>query len=260
MHPKLLARLHLEQDLKRAIDWQEFHLCYQPLVSLQTEKILGFEVLLRWKHHQKGLISPSDFIPIAEETGLINDIGWWTLEQACIQLNQWRQQYPYAANIYLNVNVSALQFKQANLVPKIENLLTSLHLPGHCLKLEITETGFVEVTNVNYSMFKQLKALGIGLCIDDFGTGYSSLSRLHQLPIDTIKVDRSFVEGIETDLTQEAIVQTVITLAHNIGANVVSEGVETLSQKEKLKQLGCHLAQGYLFSKPLDSEQVIKLW
>ncbi len=260
MYPRAVARLHLEYDLKRALDCQEFHLCYQPLVSLQTEKIHGFEVLLRWNHHTKGLISPSEFIPIAEETGLINDIDLWVLEQACLQLSQWRKNYPQAANVYLNVNVSALQIKQANLGKKIEKLLNLLQLPGHCLKLEITETAFLETTNLDILMFEQLKALGIGLCIDDFGTGYSSLSRLHQLPIDTVKVDRCFIEGIETDTTQEAIVQTVITLANNIGARVVSEGVETQGQKEKLKQLGCHFAQGYLFSHPLDCQQVIGLW
>jgi len=251
MHPRALARLELEHDLTRALELQELSLCYQPVVCLRTGGLKGFEALLRWQHSKKGWISPGQFIPVAEEIGLISSLGWWVLEQSCHQLRQWRSHIPQGLNIGLNVNLSLLQLKQVNLVEQIEQLLRSYQIPGHCLNLEITETSFLETSQVDASILYQLKALGVQLSIDDFGTGYSSLSRLHQLPLDLIKIDRAFVDGIETDSSKEAIAQTIITLAHNLGAQLVCEGIETPSQCCKLQQLGCEYGQGYLFSRPL---------
>ncbi|MDJ1173855.1 EAL domain-containing protein [Roseofilum capinflatum] len=251
MHPRALARLQLEHDLTRALELEELSLCYQPVVCLRTGGLKGFEVLLRWQHSKKGWISPGEFIPVAEEIGLISTLGWWVLEQSCRQLQQWRAEIPQGLNIVLNVNLSLLQLKQVNLVEQIEQLLRSHQIPGDCLNLEITETSFLETSQVDASILHQLKALGVQLSIDDFGTGYSSLSRLHQLPLDQIKIDREFVDGIETDGSKEAIAQTIITLAHNLGAQLVCEGIETPAQCSKLQQLGCEYGQGYLFSRPL---------
>ncbi|MBP0040145.1 MAG: EAL domain-containing protein [Roseofilum sp. SID1] len=251
MHPRALARLQLEHDLTRALELEELSLCYQPVVCLRTGGLKGFEVLLRWKHSKKGWISPGEFIPVAEEIGLISTLGWWVLEQSCRQLQQWRAEISQGLEIVLNVNLSLLQLKQTNLVEQIEKLLRSHHIPGDCLNLEVTETSFLETSQFDASILHELKALGLQLSIDDFGTGYSSLSRLHQLPIDMIKIDREFVDGIETDISKEAIAQTIITLAHNLGAQLVCEGIETPAQCCKLQELGCEYAQGYLFSRPL---------
>jgi diguanylate cyclase (GGDEF)-like protein/PAS domain S-box-containing protein len=253
MHPRALARLQLEHDLTRALELEELSLCYQPVVCLKTGGLKGFEVLLRWQHSKKGWISPGEFIPVAEEIGLISILGWWVLEQSCRQLEQWRSEIPQGLDIVLNVNLSLLQLKQVNLVEQIEKLLRSHQIPGQCLNLEITETSFLETSQFDASILHQLKALGVQLSIDDFGTGYSSLSRLHQLPLDLIKIDRAFVDGIETDSSKEAIAQTIISLAHNLGAQLVCEGIETPAQCCKLQQLGCEYGQGYLFSRPLIS-------
>ncbi len=254
MHPRALARLQLEHDLTRALELEELSLCYQPVVCLRTGGLKGFEALLRWNHTKKGWISPGEFIPVAEEIGLIGTLGWWVLHQTCAQLRQWRQEFPHAGDLVVNVNLSLIQLKQVNLVKQLEELLRSHHLSGNCLNLEITETSFLETSQFDASILHDLKALGLGLSIDDFGTGYSSLSRLHQLPLDMIKIDRAFVDGVELDTTKEAIVQTIITLAHNLGAQLVSEGIETPGQCLKLQQLGCEYGQGYLFSRPLTPE------
>lgn len=259
MLPVALARLELEHDLKRALELQELHLYYQPIFSLQTGELHSMEALVRWHHSQRGWISPGDFIPVAEETGQIHGIGWWVLEQACQQLHQWRASYPTLPNLSVHVNVSVLQLKEMDLVARIMALLQRFNLPPHCLKLEMTETSFLETANFDSLIFQQIQELGIGFCIDDFGTGYSSLSRLHNLPINTIKVDRTFVIGIDQDPTKMAIAQTIIDLAHNLGANVISEGIETEAQHQQLKQLGCELGQGYWLSRPMDVPTVQRL-
>ncbi len=258
MHPRAVARLQLEYDLKRAIELQQLQLYYQPLVSLTSGQICGFEALLRWHHPQQGWISPEQFILIAEETGMIRAIDWWVLQQATHQLRTWQHKFP-DLNLELHVNISALQLKQDNLVHNLECLFSAIKLSARNVKLEITETSFLETANFDAAIFRQLQALGISLCIDDFGTGYSSLSRLHNLPLDTIKIDRSFVNGIDTDGTKAAIAQAIITLGHHLGAIIISEGVETLAQCACLKKLGCEFGQGYLFSKPLDAEGATSL-
>jgi diguanylate cyclase (GGDEF)-like protein/PAS domain S-box-containing protein len=253
MFPLALTRLNLEHDIKRALDLQEFQLHYQPIMDLQTHRVYGFEVLLRWCHGERGWILPDEFIPVAEETGEIQSIGLWVLEESCRQLAQWRSHIPAMADLVLTVNVSPVQLKYSDLVERIQQLLTRFHLPPTQLKLEITETGFLAMTTVDCAIFQQMRDLGVGLCIDDFGTGYSSLSRLHTLPISTIKVDRSFVNDIDTDDAKVVIAQTIIDLAHNIGTDVVSEGIETEAQHDTVLALGCELGQGYWFARPMDA-------
>ncbi|PSF39245.1 GGDEF domain-containing protein [Aphanothece hegewaldii CCALA 016] len=243
-------RLQIENDLRQAIEEENLQLYYQPIISLSTGKLMGFEALIRWSHPSRNWIIPHDFIPIAEETGLIDPLSIWILKEACHQLKKWKVDYPQAANLVINVNLSAQQLREIRLIHQLMNILEQTGLEGKDLKLEITESCFLEVIEKQNGVVEQLKALGVGLCIDDFGVGYSSLSRLHEFSIDILKIDRSFIHRLDNN--QTAIVQTIITLAHNLGFNVVAEGIETQKQLEQLKQLKCELGQGYLFSKPLD--------
>ncbi|MEP6485898.1 EAL domain-containing protein [Microcoleus vaginatus GB2-A3] len=259
MQTVAMARLQLENDLRRAIALQEFCVHYQPIVSLSTGQLSGFEALVRW-HHASGIIyPPAEFIPVAEETGLINELGWWVLQEACHQIGIWQQQFPHTPPLAINVNLSGVQLKQVNLLNRIEDILQETGIPSYCLKLEITESCILETVSREEKMLKQLKALGIQLCIDDFGTGYSSLSRLHEFPIDTLKIDRSFVSRIGADNCGVEIIQTIVTLARSRGMDIVAEGIETPTQLQKLRELGCELGQGYLFSKPVDSEKATEL-
>ncbi|CBN57953.1 MULTISPECIES: two-component system response regulator [Kamptonema] len=251
-------RLQLENELRKAIELEEFCLYYQPIVSLSTGHLLGFEALVRWQRAFGELVSPAKFIPLAEEIGAINSLGWWIFQEACRQLRLWQQQFPQALGLTLNVNVSPVQLKQANLVERMQKIVEATGVSSSCLKLEITESCFLEASTCEATMLKQLKSQGIKLCIDDFGTGYSSLSRLHEFPIDTLKIDRSFVNRISAGKS-DGIVETIVTLAHSFGMDVVAEGIETLEQLEKLCSLGCELGQGYLFSKPVDSQTATQL-
>lgn len=252
------TRLQLENELRKAIELEEFCLYYQPIVSLSTGHLLGFEALVRWQRAFGELVSPAKFIPLAEEIGAINSLGWWIFQEACRQLRLWQQQFPQALGLTLNVNVSPVQLKQANLVERMQKIVEATGVSSSCLKLEITESCFLEASTCEATMLKQLKSQGIKLCIDDFGTGYSSLSRLHEFPIDTLKIDRSFVSRISAGKS-DGIVETIVTLAHSFGMDVVAEGIETLEQLEKLCSLGCELGQGYLFSKPVDSQTATQL-
>jgi diguanylate cyclase (GGDEF)-like protein/PAS domain S-box-containing protein len=257
MQKIVLARHQLENDLRYALEKQEFSLYYQPIVELKTRRLQGFEALIRWYHPVRGWISPSQFIPIAEATGLIHPLGDWVLRTACQQLNLWREQYPQAEALQMNLNLSVHQLKEVDLVERIKALLEIHQLPSQVIKLEITESAFLETVTNQDAVVERLKELGLGLCIDDFGTGYSSLSRLHEFPVDTLKVDRSFIKSMETG--QTAIIQTIITLGQALGMNVVAEGIETPEQLDTLRDLQCEYGQGYLFSKPVDSSQASKL-
>ncbi len=254
MHPRALARLQLEHDLQQALQRQELQLFYQPIIDLGTGQLSGFEALLRWHHAQRGWISPADFVPIAEETGLIEPLSWWVFREAAATLQRWRQQFAQAQALTMSVNLSVVQLKQENLVAQMQELLCTYQLPSDRLKLEVTETNFLEASDYSMRIFHELKALGLGLCIDDFGTGYSSLSRLHQLPLDVLKIDRAFVDGLETDRKKEAIAHSIILLAHGLNAKVVAEGIETEPQRDKLRELGCEFGQGYWLSRPLNGQ------
>ena len=253
MHTQSLARLQLETDLRRALERQEFQLHYQPIVSLKTGKLNGFEALVRWQHPRKGLVSPAEFIPVAEETGLIVPIGQWVIAEACKQMSAWQVRFPASRSLTISVNLSAKQFAQPDLIKQIAQILHETNLDAQSLKLEITESVLMEAESVT-TVLLQLKALGVSLSIDDFGTGYSSLSYLHRFPIDTLKIDRSFVSRMGNDSENSNIIQAIVTLAHVLDIDVIAEGVETVEQQAQLSALQCKYAQGYLFSKPLDSE------
>jgi EAL domain-containing protein (putative c-di-GMP-specific phosphodiesterase class I) len=253
-----MTRLNLEGELRRALDNSEFYLVYQPIVSLQTQQISGFEALLRWNSAGKQ-ISPIEFISIAEETGLINSLGWWILREACGQMQSWNQQFNNRLNLSINVNVSPIQLRQVDFIRTLNQILIETGLPNHCLKIEITESCLLENIDSDTNLLQELKNMGIQLCIDDFGTGYSSLSRLHNLPIDTLKIDQSFVKRIGSDSDSTATIETIISLAQSLNMHTVAEGVETRSQLDKLIAIGCNFGQGYLFSRPCDLPTAYKL-
>jgi len=263
MHTRAVDRLQLETDLRRAIAADEFQLYYQPIVSLSTGKISGFEALVRWFHPTRGMVSPSEFIPVAEDTGLIVPIGALVLQEACRQLRVWQLKYPdFTDDLTISVNLSSVQFRQSGLIEQIDEILQETGLDPSFLKLEITESTIMENADSAKALLEQLKARNILLCIDDFGTGYSSLSYLHRWPIDTLKIDRSFVNGIGIEAHSREIIWTIVTLAGNLGMEVVAEGVETEQQLTQLRLLKreCHYGQGYLFSRPVDSEAAVKLF
>jgi diguanylate cyclase (GGDEF)-like protein len=255
MHARAVSRLQLESDLRQAIEQKEFCVYYQPIVSLQTGRLAGFEALVRWNHPRRGLVSPADFIPVAEETGLIVPIGEWVLNEACARVRQWQSDSPSHRSLSLSVNLSARQVAQPDLLNRIKEALENSKLNPHCLKLEITESVVMENAEAAAQMFKQLRSLGVQLSIDDFGTGYSSLSYLHRFPLNYLKIDRSFVMRLTTD-NDNAIVRTISTLARNLGMEVIAEGIETEEQFQQLKMLGCEYGQGYLFSRPVGNEGV----
>jgi diguanylate cyclase (GGDEF)-like protein len=253
MHTRAVARLEVETELRWALERQEFRLHYQPIVEMGTGHPIGFEALLRWEHPRHGLIPSSAFIPVAEETGLIVPIGWWVLEEACRQMGEWHARYPDTVSSIICVNLSSKQFFQVDLVEQIERRLRAAGLKPDCLKLEITESAIMSDPRSAADALTQLRDLGVRIAVDDFGTGHSSLSYLQQFPIDTLKIDRSFVQKMAADIRDREIIQAVITLAHNLGMNVVAEGVETNSQWNQLDRLGCEYGQGYYFSRPVDS-------
>ncbi|MFN6565473.1 MAG: EAL domain-containing protein [Nostoc sp. ChiSLP01] len=258
MYTSALARLQLETDLRRAIERYEFRVYYQPIVSLTSGSILGFEALLRWQHPEQGLLNPADFIPLAEETGLIVQIGYWVLHQACRQMQHWLVTHRTSSLEKISVNLSVKQFSQPDLVERIGQILNITGLHPKNLVLEITESAIVENSKA-IATLSQLQELGIELSIDDFGTGYSSLERLYNFPISVLKIDRSFVSPISKDRRNLEIVEIIVSLAHKLGVNVTAEGVETKEQLAFLKNLNCEYAQGYFFSEPLDNLAAIEL-
>ncbi len=252
MYYQTLRLLHLESDLRQALEREEFLLHYQPIISLTTGKLSGFEALVRWEHPEQGFVSPGEFIPLAEDTGLIVPLGEWVLREACTQMRQWQLQYPDARNLKISVNLAGKQLQEVDLLDTIDGILAETQLAGEMLRLEITESMLMERTEEIIQVMQRLRDRRIQLSIDDFGTGYSSLSYLHRFPVTTLKIDRTFVSNMSSDPENFEIVRTVITLAHTLSMEVVAEGVETTEQSIQLKGLGCELSQGYLFSKPLD--------
>jgi diguanylate cyclase (GGDEF)-like protein len=256
MHTHAVYVLQMENDLRRAIDREELRVYYQPIVSLENGNLAGFEALIRWQHPERGFINPSDFIPLAEDTGLIVPLGLWILKRACQQLCKWQWQSPANRSLFMSVNLSGKQVAQPSLVADIREILEETHVEARHLKLEITESAVMENAEMAARILNRLKELGVQLSIDDFGTGYSSLSYLHRFPVNTLKIDRSFVGRIGEAAENIEIVRTVVSLAENMGMEVVAEGVETLSQLMQLRKLKCQYGQGYLFSRPVDAEMV----
>ncbi|MGE5775853.1 MAG: putative bifunctional diguanylate cyclase/phosphodiesterase, partial [Chloroflexota bacterium] len=251
-----MTRLELETDLRKALERKEFIVHYQPIVDLETRRTVGFEALVRWQHPIRGLVMPSEFIPTAEETGLIVPIGHWVLVEACRQIREWQVLFSAEPPLTISVNLSVRQCSQTDLVQKVAEALQNTGLAANNLKLELTESMIVEDAASTSTMLSELRALGVQVQIDDFGTGYSSLGYLQRLPIDTLKIDRTFVSRIGNNGSGSEIVQTILALAHDLGMKVVAEGIETDEQLSKLKSMECEYGQGYLFTKPVDSQAV----
>ncbi len=250
-----LEILEIETDLRLALKRQEFYLCYQPILCLQTGKIKGFETLARWHHSQKGFISPAKFIPIAEQTNLILPLGMWILQQACQQISVWQKYLDSQSDDFtVSVNISAKQFEQEDFIEQLDQIIKNTGIDIKYLKLELTETLLVNNAAIAERVFNQLKERQIQLAIDDFGTGYSSLSYLDRFPVNTLKIDRSFVSRLDEKNQASTIVKATLDLAHNLGFDVVAEGVETQQQAEQLRDWGCEFAQGYFYAKPLEQD------
>ena len=259
MHDRAMQLLQLETDLRRAIDRHEFFVQYQPIVSLSTGRICSYEALVRWQHPERGLVSPGEFIPVAEETGLIVPLGQWVLGEACRQTRRWELDGALADGVTVSVNLSSRQFSQADLTEQVAGALRESGLAPDRLKLEITESMVMENIETAIGMLNQLRALGVGISIDDFGTGYSSLSYLHRFPINTLKIDRSFVTRMTDNAENAEIVRTIVTLARSLQMNVVAEGVETREQLARLRELDCDYGQGYLFSQAVAPDRALDL-
>lgn len=257
MHATVLLRLQMETDLRHAMMRGELRLHFQPLIHLGTGRIAALEALVRWEHPEQGLIPPDRFIPLAEDAGLIIPLGSWVLEEAMRQLAEWRAEVPGTDALEISVNVSPKQLRGSALVDEIGVLLERYDLPPRCLKLELTESSMLDDPAASTALLHRLEEMQVQLYLDDFGTGYSSLSRLHRLPLNALKVDRSFTHGLEGTPAErqanEEIVRTIVTLARSLGVQVVAEGVETHAQLAALRALGCDYGQGYLFSRPVES-------
>ncbi|QLE50020.1 EAL domain-containing protein [Nostoc sp. C057] len=259
MHQEAIQLLELENDLRRAVERQEFLVYYQPIVSLITGRISGFEALVRWQHPIRGLVPPTEFIPVAEETGLINAINTWVLQSACHQLSIWQHQPVTPEPLTISVNLSARLFLQPNFVEQIDRIIYETKINPTYLELEITESVIMENTNAIKIIFQQLKQRNIKLIMDDFGTGYSSLSYLHSFPLNALKIDKSFVKRMQDNKENMGLVPAMIGIANSMGMSAIAEGVETEEQLAQLRSLNCNFAQGFLFSEPIEQQLVVKL-
>jgi diguanylate cyclase (GGDEF)-like protein len=252
MHLHAVERLQKESEMRQALERGEYFLCYQPIVSLAEGEIEGFEALLRWRSPSRGLVAPADFIPLAEETGLIVPIGAWVLHEACLQLRRWQERFEADDSLSVSVNISARQFSQPDLVDLVKRTLRETGISGRNLRLELTESVAMEHPDRTAPLLRELQQLDVRLSIDDFGTGYSSLNHLHRFSVDTLKIDRYFVDTMEVSERNLNIVRTIVSLAHNLGMEVVAEGAETSAQVNLLKSLNSDFVQGYFFSKPME--------
>jgi EAL domain-containing protein (putative c-di-GMP-specific phosphodiesterase class I) len=259
MHRQAVQLLLLETDLRRAIARHEFVVHYQPIIDLSNGRIDGVEALVRWHHPEKGVVQPSDFIGVAEETGMILDIDWFVMKEACHQVVSWRGQHNSARHLGLSVNLSSRELALPGFVDQVQDLLDSTGLEPGGLRLEITEGMIMNDTEVKVKRLEQLDEIGVGLHMDDFGTGYSSLSYLHSLPIRTIKIDRSFVSRMTESKRSSQIVGTIVTLARNLGMEVSAEGLERPEHLASLREMHCEYGQGFFFSPPVAAEAAGRL-
>jgi diguanylate cyclase (GGDEF)-like protein len=254
MYEQTLRLTQLESELHYALEHNEFELYYQPIVSLTTNRLTGFEALIRWKNPKRGFISPIEFIPLAEDTGLIVAVGDWVMKEACQQLQKWLAKFPEDPDLKMSINLASHQIREADLLDKLDAILAETGIDGSAIRLEITESTLMDQGEQTIAKLSQLRARNIQLSIDDFGQGYSSLSYLHRFPINILKIDQAFVNQMSDGGENIEIVRTITMLAHTLNMSVVAEGVETVEQMEILKQLGCEYGQGYLFSRPLTAE------
>ena len=266
MSAAALSRLQLEIELRQAVKWEQLRLEYQPLMDLSSDRIIGMEALVRWEHPDKGIISPSDFIPIAEESGMILPIGQWVLNEACRQAKKWQTQFPSLWPLKMSVNLSARQFQGNDIVAHVARVLEETELPAFCLELEITETAVMEDADATIEILEKLRELGVKLAIDDFGTGYSSLAYIERFPLDSLKIDRSFVQTIgkisrngKAKKERSVIMKAVQTLGQGLGIEITAEGIETPEQLSELRDMGCAIGQGFLFARPLSSVSLTKM-
>jgi EAL domain-containing protein (putative c-di-GMP-specific phosphodiesterase class I) len=251
MEGKAIKRFTLENSLRRAIDHDELVLHYQPQIDILSNRIVGFEALLRWQHPEMGMIPPSEFIPIAEESGLIISIGEWVLRTACLQAREWQTLVP---ELTMSVNLSARQLRQPDIVERVLHILEQTGMPAHLLDIELTESMLMDNMEETIHKTERMRTAGIRISIDDFGTGYSSMSYLKRFPITSLKIDRSFIQDIPTDADDMAITQAIIALGKSLQINLIAEGVETQEQLDFLRANFCAQAQGFLLSKPLNPE------
>lgn len=256
MHAQTLSLLKLERDLRSAVDRQEFVLYYQPIIDLQSGDLTDVEVLVRWQHPDRGLVMPSEFIPLAEETGLIVEIGQWVLQEACQTLRVYQQQFASATELKFSVNLSSEQLQDPNFIQTVDRVLSQSGLDGRYLKLELTESMLMSHEEKHIKTLQQLRDRNITISLDDFGTGYSSLSYLYRFPLDTLKIDQSFVSRMISEPKDAEIVNTIISLARTLNMDVIAEGIETEEEVLHLKKLGCERGQGYWFSPPMSQEKL----
>jgi diguanylate cyclase (GGDEF)-like protein len=253
MHQSILRRLELENDLRRAIEREELKVFYQPIVDLSSGRIVAFEALVRWFHRKRGFVSPAEFIPVAEESGTIHAIDLWVLQSACRQLQQWQKVGAIDSNLSVGINLSAITFLRPHLTEEIRRIVTDLDFDPERLKLEITETAILENKDLAQAKIGELQQCGIKISLDDFGTGYSSLSYLHELPVNTLKIDQSFIRRMNGNPQNRDLIPAIITMAHTMEMEAIAEGIETQGQLNQLRKLACNCGQGYLFSAPLDA-------
>lgn len=259
MHAEALTRLQIETDLRHAFDRNEFFLHYQPIISLESGRIIGAEALVRWRHFERGVVSPATFVPVAEDTGLVVPLGRWVLREACQQARIWQGESVDGQPFSISVNLSVREFGQPDLVRAVAAILEETGLPPKALRIEITESAIIGQKHPAIETVEQLRALGVAIHLDDFGTGYSALSYLHRLPLDAVKIDRAFTSSIDQEERPLHVVKAIVSLAHAIGLEVVAEGVTNLRQLELLREMGCDLAQGFIFSRPSSVEEINRL-
>jgi diguanylate cyclase (GGDEF)-like protein/PAS domain S-box-containing protein len=255
MHQRAVSSLRLETDLRRALQRREIVPFYQPIVNLDDGAVVGFEALARWQHPTLGLLPPDLFIPVAEETGLVGAIGEWMLTEACRQAREWQRKHPRRQTLGISVNVSGRQLAQGDVAADVKRALGASGLDPACLTLEITESALMHNLKAGAGVIQRLHAMSVGLHLDDFGTGYSSLAYLHSFPVHALKIDQSFVNRMDRSPQQSAIVRAIVSLAHNLGMEVIAEGVETVAQADALRALGCRRGQGFLFSQPVPAHE-----
>jgi EAL domain-containing protein (putative c-di-GMP-specific phosphodiesterase class I) len=251
MHANILDRMQLEADMRGALDHKEFIIFYQPIIDLTTHQPVAFEALVRWNHPRRGIIYPLEFIPMAEENGLINAIGEWIIRESCRELRVLQERYPMQPPLKMSVNISGKQFAQRDLASKVSAIIRDTGVDAHTLALEITESMIMENIEMAVDTMNQLRSLGVQIHIDDFGTGYSSLSYLHRLPIDAIKIDRTFIKKLSADGKNKEIILSILSLATSMNFEVIAEGVEMNHQLLNMQKMHCHYGQGFLFSVPM---------
>jgi diguanylate cyclase (GGDEF)-like protein/PAS domain S-box-containing protein len=259
MHARAVARMKLELELRQAVVRQEYRLHYQPIVSLRSGRVTGFEALARWQHPERGLVAPDEFIPVAEETGIILPLGMWVLREAAWQLRRWQDQFRSSPKLTMSVNLSSRQFFQPDLVAQIERVLLESEIDARCLRLEITESVVMDRAEVAPEALSRLSSVGVRLAMDGFGKGYSSLGCLNKFPFDTLKIDRSFIERLGESRRHAQIIRTILTMAEECEMDVVAEGLETAEQLAQLREMGCRLGQGFYFAEPRAAELAGKL-